>query len=162
MKIRRKTPRKLKSRPRTFGLAYQQFQDTNMINAMRSHLSSDGLCCASSKALGTSLNHSQQTASRIILRLIQQKDVHLVEAATDSTGRPITDALGRQITNRIFPWRRNPSNSRPYSSVGTGQLRINKCNSSTAPVENASPYPSVGTIIEEYSTEEHRTVEQKS
>jgi len=113
--IYRKEPRKPKKKPRTAGLAYEAFQNARALAAMRATLSSDGLFTASSKALGTSLGTSQPTAIRIIRRLIAQKAVHLVGAATDKFGKPVTDALGRQLPNRLFPWRR------PHPSMNTPQ-----------------------------------------
>ena len=147
-----RTPKK----PRTANLGYQKYQDAQALAMMRNNLSSDGLFTASSQALGNALGASQQTASRVIARLISQKKVHLVSAATDRFGRPVPDALGRQVTNKIFPWRH------PYSSVSTGKPSINTGDSSTPWAQTAAPYSSVSTSTCNSSTDNQLSAGYKS
>ena len=140
--IYKKEPREPKKKPRTASLAYQIFQNARAHAVMRSSLSSNGLFTASSKALGKAIGSSQPTAIRIITRLIAQKKVHLVTAATDKFGKPVTDVLGRQVPNQIFPWRR------PYPSVNTGQASVNTGDSSTPGAQTGAPYSSVNAYID--------------
>jgi hypothetical protein len=154
--IYKKEPRKPGNKPRTASLAYQAFQDARALAFMQTSLSSDGLFAASSKALGKAIGASQPTAIRVIRRLISEKRVHLVRAATDKFGKPVTDALGRQVPNQIFPWRR------PDPSVNTGQLNLNKGYSPTGHGQTESPYSSVNACIDSNTTYSQQSVGYKS
>jgi hypothetical protein len=154
--IYKKEPRKPRNKPRTAGLAYQTFQDARALAFMQTSLSSDGLFTASSKALGKAIGASQPTAIRIITRLISQQQVHLVRAATDKFGKPVTDALGRQVPNQIFPWRR------PYTSVNTGHPSVSTDDSLTPCAQPGSPYSSVNACIDSNSTYSQLSVGCKS
>lgn len=154
--IYKKEPRKPGNKPRTASLAYQTFQDARALAFMQTSLSSDGLFAASSKALGKAMGTSQPTAIRVITRLISQKKVHLVRAATDRFGKPVTDALGRQVPNQIFPWRR------PYTSVNTGHPIVSTDDSLTPCAQPGSPYSSVNACIDSNSTYSQLSVGCKS
>lgn len=154
--ICKKEPHKPRKKPRTASLEYQTFQDARALAFMQTSLSSDGLFTASSKALGKAIAASQPTAIRVIRRLVSQKKVHLVRAATDRFGKPVTDALGRQVPNQLFPWRR------PYPSVNTGQPNMNTGNSSTGCRQTESPYSSVNACIDSNSTYSQHSVGCKS
>lgn len=154
--IYKKEARKPGNKPRTASLAYQTFQDARALAFMQTSLSSDGLFAASSKALGKAMGTSQPTAIRVIRRLISQKRVHLVRAATDKFRKPVTDALGRQLPNQIFPWRRL------YPSVNTGLPNMNTGYSSTGCGQTESPYSSVNACIDSNSTYSQQSVGCKS
>ena len=133
-----------------------EMMDARALAFMQTSLSSDGLFAASSKALGKAMGTSQPTAIRVIRRLISQKRVHLVRAATDKFRKPVTDALGRQLPNQIFPWRRL------YPSVNTGQPNMNTGYSSTGCGQTESPYSSVNACIDSNSTYSQQSVGCKS
>jgi hypothetical protein len=103
------------------------FWDALALTVLRKNLNADGVWDDTDKTLATALGISRAKANRIMLRLIANKLVWLVSAATvkgHNGNRVPVNHMGKRATKAIFPWR---TVNRSIQSIQPQVIEKNDC-----------------------------------